>query len=197
MRLQQWLLDYYQTSTFNTCEHQPLPLVESVPIRLKVEPNAEPLVHTHPYQYHSINKNMSKQDFTTTYPWASLNQSQSENLSHYATAWLYMQRRMASADAQSTSRRLTFTPHVKPTTLRVHLIKHTLYPMTPKSIPLHVDDRNLTTIITPWGRYRYETAPQSYKASGDGYSKRFDEIVSHIPDKTKCIDGTLLWADDL
>ena len=65
------------------------------------------------------------------------------------------------------------------------------------SVPLHPDDRHLTTFITPWGRYRYKTAPQGYIASGDGYSRRFDEIVSHIPNKTKCIDDTLLWADNL
>jgi hypothetical protein len=33
--------------------------------------------------------------------------------------------------------------------------------------------------------------------SGVGYSRRFDEIVADIPDKTKCIDDTLLWADNL
>lgn len=65
------------------------------------------------------------------------------------------------------------------------------------SVPLHKADRHLTTFITPWGRYQYNTAPQGYIASGDGYSRRFDEIVSHIPDKTKCIDDTLLWADDI
>ena len=30
--------------------------------------------------------------------------------------------------------------------------------------------------ITPWGRYRYLVAPQGYISSGDGYSRRFDEI---------------------
>ena len=44
---------------------------------------------------------------------------------------------------------------------------------------------------------RYKTAPQGYIASGDGYSRRLDEIVAEIPDKTKCINDTLLWADDL
>ena len=65
------------------------------------------------------------------------------------------------------------------------------------SIPLHEDDRHLTTFITPWGRYRYKTAPQGYIASGDGYSRRFDELVSHVPDKTKCVDDTLLWSANL
>ena len=51
--------------------------------------------------------------------------------------------------------------------------------------------------ITPWGRYRYKTAPQGYIASGDGYTRRYDEIVAHIKNKTKCIDDTLLWAPSI
>ena len=58
------------------------------------------------------------------------------------------------------------------------------------SVALHPDDRHPTTFITPWGQYRYRVAPQGYVASGDGYSRRFDEIVSDVTDKTKCIDDT-------
>lgn len=47
-KLQQWLLDYYRSSTFNTCEHQPLPLMESVPMQLMVDPGAEPVAHHTP-----------------------------------------------------------------------------------------------------------------------------------------------------
>ena len=60
--------------------------------------------------------------------------------------------------------------------------------------PRYPDDRHLITFITPWGRYRYCVAPQGYIASGDGYTKRFDSIVADIPQKTKCIDDTLLWS---
>ena len=63
------------------------------------------------------------------------------------------------------------------------------------SVPLHLEDRHYTTFITPCGRYRYRTAPQGYIASGDGYTRRYDEITSSIPNKTKCIDNTLLWSD--
>ena len=61
------------------------------------------------------------------------------------------------------------------------------------SVPLHDDDRHLTTFITPWGRYRYRVAPQGYIASGDGYIHRYDEIIAEFPQKTKCVDDTLLW----
>ena len=56
--LQQWLLEYYKSSTFNTCEHQPLPLMDSVPMRLMVDPDAEPVAfHTPvPVQLHWQNQ---------------------------------------------------------------------------------------------------------------------------------------------
>lgn len=65
------------------------------------------------------------------------------------------------------------------------------------SVPIQQDDRHLTTFKTPWGRYRYKTAPQGYIASGDGYTRRYDEIVAHIQNKIKCIDDVLLWANSL
>ncbi len=62
------------------------------------------------------------------------------------------------------------------------------------SVALHPDDQHFTTFITPWGRYRYRTAPQGYISSGDGYTRRYDEIVSDIPNKTKCVD---VWSDSI
>ena len=47
IRLPHWLLDYYKSSTFNKCEHQPLPLMAGVPMRLMVDPNTGP--HCPPY----------------------------------------------------------------------------------------------------------------------------------------------------
>ncbi|XP_014666767.1 PREDICTED: trifunctional enzyme subunit alpha, mitochondrial-like [Priapulus caudatus] len=43
--LQKYLLDYFKSSTFNTCEHQPLPLMDSPPMKLMVDPEAEPVAH--------------------------------------------------------------------------------------------------------------------------------------------------------
>ena len=65
------------------------------------------------------------------------------------------------------------------------------------SVPLDERDRHYTTFITPWGRYRYCVAPQGYVSSGDAYTRRFDEIVMDVPRKTKCIDDTLLWSDNI
>ena len=65
------------------------------------------------------------------------------------------------------------------------------------SIPLHVDDYHLTTFITPWGHYCYCTALQGYIALGDGCTHHYDEIVAHNPQKTMCIDDSLLWSNSI
>ena len=54
--LQQWLLDYYSTSTFNTCDHQPLPLMGGVPMRLMVNPTADQSPTTTLFPYHFTGK---------------------------------------------------------------------------------------------------------------------------------------------
>ena len=40
-------------------------------------------------------------------------------------------------------------------------------------------------------------APQGFLASGDGYSRRYDEIIADVERKTKCVDDTAMWDDDL
>ena len=65
------------------------------------------------------------------------------------------------------------------------------------SVALAESDRHFTTFITPWGRYRYRSAPQGYIASGDAYTAKYDTLVAHIPCKTKCIDDALLWSADI
>jgi hypothetical protein len=47
-KLQQYLLDRYKSSTFNTCQHQPLPHMSGPPMRLMVDPDATPVAHHTP-----------------------------------------------------------------------------------------------------------------------------------------------------
>ena len=62
---------------------------------------------------------------------------------------------------------------------------------------MHQEDNHFTTFITAWGRHRYLKAPQGYKASGDGYTARLDNLVEDIKNKTKCVDDTLIWSTDI
>ena len=45
--LRQYLLNHFQSRTFNTCEYQPLPMMEGPPLQLMVDPSATPVaIHT-------------------------------------------------------------------------------------------------------------------------------------------------------
>ena len=58
------------------------------------------------------------------------------------------------------------------------------------SVALDVDSWDLTASITPSGRYRYQTMPQGYLATGDAHMDQYDWIVKDVKRKTKCVDDT-------
>ena len=207
-RLQQWLLDYYATSTFNTCEHQPLPLMHGPPMRLMVNPDATPVAHHTPipvplHWQEDVKAGLDRD--------VALGVLEPVPIGEPVT-WCHWMVVCAKKNGQP---RRT----VDLQALNQHATRETHHTQSPfhqdRSVPnnkkktifdcwngyhsvaIHPDDHHLTTFITPWGRYRYKTAPQGYVASGDGFSRRFDKIVSEILDKTKCIDDALLWADNI
>ena len=47
------------------------------------------------------------------------------------------------------------------------------------------------------GRYRYKTAPQGYKVSGDAYTARYDRITEGVDKMRRVIDDTLLYEDNI
>ena len=65
------------------------------------------------------------------------------------------------------------------------------------SIPLDEPSQPLTTFITEWGRYVYLRLSQGYLAAGDAYTRRFDEIISNIPQKVKVVDDCLLYDQSI
>ena len=65
------------------------------------------------------------------------------------------------------------------------------------SHPLAPNAREATTFITEWGRYRYKRAPQGFHASGDAYTRRFDDITSKFERVSRCVDDSILWDDSI
>ena len=138
---------------------------------------------------------------------ASLKRCRLARLLLGAIARLSVKRRTTSLGGGWIYRHLTLTPPGRLATHRPFHQARSVPHGTKKTvcdawngyhaIPLHPNDKHFTTFITPWGRYRYSSAPQGYVTSGDGFTRRFDEIIAHIPNKTKCVDDTLLWADSI
>ena len=61
------------------------------------------------------------------------------------------------------------------------------------AVPLAESAKDATTFITEWGRYRYCRAPQGFHASGDAYTRRFDDITQKFKRVARCVDDSLLW----
>ena len=207
-KLKDWLLKHYGSSTFNTCEHQVLPSMEGPPLKLNIDPNAKPIaVHTPiPVPLHWQEEVKAGLDRDVR-----LGVLEPVPVGEPVT-WCH---RMVICRKKNSKLRRT----VDMQSLNAHSTRethHTLSPfhqvtLIPKgkkksvfdawngyhSVPIRECDRHYTTFISPWGRYRYCSAPQGYAASQDGYSRRFDEIVSDFPNKTKCIDDTCAWTDDI
>ena len=47
-KMKDWLLDYFKNSTFNTCPHTPLPVMEGPPLEIHLKDDAKPFAHTKP-----------------------------------------------------------------------------------------------------------------------------------------------------
>ena len=207
-KLEQWLLSYYKASTFNTCHHQPLLPKEGPPLRLMIDPDAKPVAcHTPidvPIHWRDDVKAGLDQDCNmgvieavpvgTPVTWCHrMVICAKKNGKPRRTVDLQALNAYATRETHHTQRpfhQARSVPHgTKKTVCDAWNGYH--------AVPLHPDDKHFTTFITPWGRYRYCSAPQGYLESGDGFTRRFDEITAHIPNKTKCADDTLLWADSI
>ena len=65
------------------------------------------------------------------------------------------------------------------------------------SVPLDKESQPLSTFITEWGRFMYLRMPQGYLASGDAYTRRYDELIKDVPRKVKIVDDTLLYDSNI
>ena len=203
--LKEFILDYYKSSTFNICSHQSLPMMKGPPMKLNIDTSAEPKAyHTPvpvPLHWQEEVKKGIDQD-------VNLGVIEPVPVGEPVTCC----HRMVLCPKKNGKPRRT----VDLQALNAYATRETHHTQSPfhqarsvpanmkktifdawngyHSVPIREEDRHLTTFITPWGRYRYCVAPQGYIASGDAYSRRYDEIVSDIPNKSKCIDDTILWS---
>ena len=207
-RLQQFLVDYYKSSTFNTCDHQPLPLMDGPPMKLMVDPDAEPVAYHTPVPVPLHWQNDVKAGLDQDVRLGVLEPVPIGEPVTWCHRMVVCAKKTGkprrTVDLQPLNRHATRETHHIPSPFHQarsipHGTKKTVLDAWNgyHSVPIRKEDRHLTTFITPWGRYRYKTAPQGYIASGDGYTRRYDEIVATIPNKTKCVDDVLLWANNI
>ena len=63
-------------------------------------------------------------------------------------------------------------------------------------IPIREEDKDLTTFITPWGRFRFRRAAMGLVSSGDVYNQRGDQALGDVPRTCKVVDDVMAWDSD-
>ena len=207
-KMKAYLLDRYKSSTFNKCGHQRLPMMSCKPLRIHIDPEAEPKPDwgARPVPVHLREKVKQQLD-------------EDERLGVIEkvpigtpTTW---QARMHVVTKPNGEPRRTVDfrklnkhckredEHVVSPFKQARLIPASVYKTKTDawngyhSCPLAVEDRDYTTFNTEWGRYRYRVAPQGFVASGDAYNQRFSRVLDRVENKTRCVDDVALWDKDI
>ena len=182
-KMKAWLQRRYQSSTFNDCPHQKLNSITGPELQFYLKPGAK----------FSIAHNPSSIPL-------HLQEAVKELLDKYVALGVLEKvpygepsrccHRLVVTQKPNGSPRLTVdmsslnnhcmreTHHVKPPFQQAKAIpRNTWKSVTDArdgyhSVPLRLEDRYLTTFITPWGRFRYCVAPQGSSVSGDAYARR-------------------------
>ena len=207
-KLEKYLLEYYKSSTFNTCEHQPLPMMSGPPMRIMIDPNTTPFathkpipipIHWQDEIYADLKRDVDLKviepvPIGTPTTWChKMVVVAKKSGKPRRTVDLQPLNKHAIRETHHTESPFHLARAVPPNTLKTVMDAWNGY----HSIPLHEQDRHYTTFITPKGRFRYCVAPQGYISSGDAYTRRYDELVSEIPNKVKCVDDALLYSHSL
>lgn len=204
-RLKHWILERYSASAFNTCCTQPLPAMHGDPLVIAIKPGTTPsAIHVPgPVPIHfqaEVKKGLDRDVALGVLEKVPVNTP---------VEWLH--RMVITPKKDGSPRRTVDLQALNRASVRQ--THHTASPFhTAASIPTDVKktcldawngyhsvlldekSRKLTSFITPWGVYRYRTAPQGYLASGDAYTHRYDNIVRDVHDIAKCVDDVCLWS---
>ena len=205
---QQWLLEYFRSSAFNICPHQPLQTMEGKPLNIEFILGAKPTaVHTPIPVPHHRKKRVNEE----------LDRDVAQGIIEpvrVGTPTTWCSRMVAAPKKDGSPRRTVDLQKLNDATMRE--THHTSSPSNQVSmipaptrktvlgawnryhcLPLSSAVRNPTTLITEWSRYRYFRASQGFYGSGDGYTSWFDDVTVDINRKTRCIDDSLLWDDSI
>ena len=207
-RMKAWLLDRYASSTFNKCPHQPLPAMEGPPLQFHIDPNAKPVVMRKPAPVPLHWQEQVEDELNRDVSLGVL-----ERVPHgEPTEWCF--RMIVTRKHDGGPRRtVDMSPMNKFCTREAHASKSPFHlaRSVPSasiktvldawngyhSIPIREEDRHYTTFTTPWGLFRYRHAPQGYVSSGDGFTRRLDDITADIIRMERCVDDTLLHDTDV
>ena len=202
-RLKELLLNHYASSTFNTCSHQPLPLMHGPPLEFALKPDAVPRAVYTPAVVPCHWEEKIRRDLDRDVEMGVLEKVGVNDPVTWCSRMVVTRKHNGEPrrtidlqvlnEASLRQTHPTMPPFQKAMSIPPGHWKSTTDAFNGyHSVAIRESDRHLTTFLTPWGRYRYRTTPQGYKASGDAYTHRFDRITVDVRDCDRVIDDSIL-----
>ena len=203
-KLEKWILSAYASSAFNTCEHQPIKKLTGKPLDIHWRDDARPVTRHSPVPTPIHFREKAKEDLDRDVRIGVCEPVPDGVPSIWQSAMLVVEKKNGKlrrvVDYQAVNKASLRETHHTPTPFHLassvpaNMVK-TLFDAWNGYHALQLTEKakNALMFITEFGRYRPITAPQGFHGSGDGYTKRTDDIIAGFPRKTKCIDDSLLY----
>ena len=207
-QIEQWIKQYFASSAFNVCPHQPLHAMSGEPVSITFNDDYTPIaIHKPipvPHHWKLAVKSQLDRDVSlgiiepvptgTPTTWCSrmVTVPKPDGTPRRTVDLQNLN------DATKRETHHTESPFHVVNTIPTNMLKSKLDAWNGyHSIPLADSARDATTFITEWGRYRYLRAPQGFHASNDAYTKRFDDITVGYPRVKRIVDDSILWNNDI
>ena len=207
-KMEEYLLKRYASSTFNKCPHHIIPEIPGPPVTIHVDPKATPVCVRVPSQIPIHLEEDVKKGLDNDVAMGVI-----EKVPHNEPSKWCHRMVLGRKDNGGFRRTVDLSPLNKHCVREVHAMRSPFE--LAKGVPagtyrtvsdawngfhsmgMRMEDRHLTTFITPWGRYRYKRAPQGFASSGDGYNRRMDDILCEYPRHKRCVDDNLCYDEDI
>ena len=208
-RAQEWMLDYYASSAFNNCPHQPLPLMSGMPpLKILVKEGATPYAIHKPATIPVHWMEQVRADLERDIALGVLERVPQNTPSTWCARMHVVGKKTGEPRRVVDLRHLNAatcrqTHYTEPPFAQATGIPPGTWRFTTDawngyhSVPIAEEDRHYTTFLTPWGRMRYRVAPQGSVSSGDGFTFWYDYVIRQFLRKKKCIDDVAGWHKTL
>ena len=202
--MEQWLRSRYASSIFNCCPHQPIPSIKGPPLRIHVDPNAEPKQAFTRTPLHWIEE--TDADLEKDVAMKVIEKVPHDESPRWIHRCVYTRksigkvRRTVDLSPLNKHCMREAYPMKSPFELAKGIPPNTWRTVTDAfngyhSVPLHPEDRHLTTFSTNKGLFRYLRAPQGFASSGDGYNCRLDHITADFVRYSRITDDGCHYDD--
>ena len=203
MKLQEWIVETYSSSGFNTCEHQQIKKLTGEPLDIHWRDGVRPVACYTPVPVPLHFKDQVKEDLDRDVRIGVLEPVPQGTPTVWCSRMLVTSKKSGKprrvVDYQAVNKSSLRETHHTPTPFQLassvpaNMLK-TLFDAWNgyHALPLTDKAKNALTFITQNGRYHPLTAPQGFHGCGDGYTRRTNDITAGFPRKCKCVDDSLL-----